>query len=164
MIQGRSNAVFTVDERTSRFNYLIVNQDSGEAEMRYHLEFDDGDKHYALDGRKYMEKNGALATASSPANPLAGTRELLDDYTTLFCHISRIESNGAFTEVGLGYLKFKTFEDLAAIGNLAGFLANFQVSGTTDPLIRLRAQLRFLAFTGQFVQREYDPLALPIIT
>jgi hypothetical protein len=30
--------------------------------------------------------------------------------------------------------------------------------------MQLQARMRFLAFTGQFVQREYDPLALPVIT
>jgi hypothetical protein len=59
-------------------------------------------------------------------------------------------------------LKFHTFEDLAAVSNFAGFLASFQVTGTGDPLIQLQARLRFLAFTGQFVEREYDPLALPV--
>jgi hypothetical protein len=59
-------------------------------------------------------------------------------------------------------LKFKTFEDLAAVGNLVGFLASFQVTGTSDPLLQMQARMRFLAFTAQFVQLEYDPLALPI--
>jgi hypothetical protein len=63
--------------------------------------------------------------------------------------------------VGLAYLKFRTFEDIAAVGNLAGFLGSFQITGTTDPILQLRARMRFLAFTGQFVQREYDPLSPP---
>ena len=62
-------------------------------------------------------------------------------------------------ETGTAYLKFRTFEDLAAVGNLAGFLASFQVTGTSDPAMQLQARMRFMAFTAQFVQREYDPLA-----
>ena len=46
----------------------------------------------------------------------------------------------------------------AAVANLAGFLTSFQVSWTSDAAIQLQARLRFLAFTGQFVTREYDPL------
>ena len=64
--------------------------------------------------------------------------------------------------MGLGYLKFKTFEDLAAVGNLVGFLASFQVTGTNDPVIQMQARMRFLAFTAQFVQITYDPLALDV--
>ena len=66
--------------------------------------------------------------------------------------------------MGLGYLKFRTFEDLAAVGNMVGFLASFQVTGTNDPLLQLQARMRFIAFTAQFVQVEYDPLALPTAT
>jgi len=162
--QGKANVTYAVNEKASRFNYLILNPESGEAEMRYHIEFaSENGTGYVLEGRKYMEKNGALPVAGGAANPLGGTRELLDDYTTLFCHVSRREANGSLSELGLGYLKFKTFEDLNAVGNLAGFLASFQVTGIADPLIQLRARMRFIAFTGQFVQREYDPLALPIM-
>ena len=62
--------------------------------------------------------------------------------------------------MGAVYLRFRTFEDLAAAGNLLDFLRSFQVTGTDDPLLRTQGLLRFLAFTAQFVQREYDPLAL----
>ena len=62
-------------------------------------------------------------------------------------------------ETGTAYLKFRTFEDLAAVGSLAAFLASFQVTGTNDPVIQLQARMRFIAFTAQFVEREYDPLA-----
>jgi hypothetical protein len=58
-------------------------------------------------------------------------------------------------------LKFRTFEDLAAVSNLAGFLASFQITGTSDPVMQLQARLRFIAFTAQFVQREYDPIGFP---
>ena len=69
--------------------------------------------------------------------------------------------DGSSKEIGIGYLKFRTFEDLAAVSSLAAFLASFQITGTADPVMQLQARLRFLAFTAQFVEREYDPLAFP---
>jgi hypothetical protein len=155
--QGKDNVTYALDERSSLFNYLIVNRASGEAEMRYHLEFrsDDGTT-YVLEGRKYMQKNGAGTGA-------AAVRDLLGDYTTLYCHVYKRGSADSLQELGLAYLKFRTFEDLAAVGNLAGFLGSFQIKGTTDPMLQLRARMRFLAFTGQFVQREYDPLSAPTV-
>jgi hypothetical protein len=50
-------------------------------------------------------------------------------------------------------------EDLAATANLAGFLASFQITGTGEAVLQFQARMRFLAFTGQFVERQYDPLA-----
>jgi cholesterol oxidase len=149
---GEQQVSYVVDTQNSRFNYLEVNPATGEARMRYHLVFSrpDGRKFY-LEGTKYMQKDRGDA--------LRGMQEVLWDYTTLYCHIYEIKSGQPDTPVGLGYLKFKTFEDLAAVGNLAGFLASFQVTGTNDPAIRMQAQMRFLAFTAQFVQVTYDPLA-----
>jgi hypothetical protein len=143
-LDGRGSLTCPIDERTSRFNYLRVNEATREAEMRYHIDFrtDDGTP-YTLEGRKYLQKDQK-----------GGIAELLEDYTTLYSRVFRGEQ-----EIGTARLKFRTFEDLAAIGNLAGFLASFQVTGTDDPLIQLQGRLRFLAFTGQFVQREYDPLS-----
>ena len=89
---------------------------------------------------------------------IRGIQEVLADYTTLFCHIYESGSDGTSKEVGIAYLKFRTFENLVAIGSLADFLRSFKVTGTTDPFRQLQGQLRFLAFTGQFIQREYDPL------
>jgi hypothetical protein len=88
--------------------------------------------------------------------------ELLADYTTLYCHVYRHQDADTLVEIGIAYLRFKTFEDLAAVGNLAGFLASFQITGTSDPILQLQARMRFIAFTGEFVQREYDPLALAV--
>jgi hypothetical protein len=79
---------------------------------------------------------------------------VLADYTTLYYSVTENNSHA-----GAGVLKFRTFENLAAVGNLAGFLRSFTVTGTDDPVIRLRAQMRFLAFTAEFVMREYDPVA-----
>jgi cholesterol oxidase len=141
---------FTIDPGKSYFNYLRVNGQTGEAEMRYYLEWATPEgKRYSFEGRKYMQKDAS------------GTREVLDDYTTLYTRLFEMGAGGK-TELATGLLKFRTFEDLAAVGNLAGFLAGFRVTGTDDPRLQLMARMRFLAFTGQLVQREYDPLALPI--
>jgi choline dehydrogenase-like flavoprotein len=143
---GFSPAVFVVDPARSRFNYLRVNPASAEAEMRYHLEFrsPDGDA-FVFEGRKFMQGD-----VSAPAT----AAEVLADYTTLYYSVTENNSHA-----GAGVLKFRTFENLAAVGNLAGFLRSFTVTGTDDPVIRLRAQMRFLAFTAEFVMREYDPVA-----
>ena len=86
------------------------------------------------------------------------SREILQDYTTLYCHVYEQMAGGALRETGTAYLKFRTFEDLAAAGSLAAFLTSFQITGTNDPMIQLQARMRFIAFTAQFVEREYDPL------
>ncbi len=116
--------------------------------MHYYLEFaDPSGKRYTLDGIKYMQKD-----AGQPA-----VRDLLGDYTTLYTHVAALQPGGSAQETGVGYMKFRTFEDLAAVSSLAGFLTSFQVTGTSDPVMQLNARLRFLAFTGQFVEREYSP-------
>jgi hypothetical protein len=152
---GFTPAIINVDPRRSTFRYLWQNPETEEAEMRYTLFFSgmDGTR-YRLFGRKYMEKN-------RPAGPDA-VREVLEDYTTLYYSVSK-GTDESWTVLGTGVLRFRTFEDLPAVGNLAGFLRSFNVTGTGDPLIRVQAQMRFLAFTAQFVQREYDPLAPAVI-
>jgi hypothetical protein len=89
---------------------------------------------------------------------LRGMREVLEDYTTLFCHVYEERQQGR-RELGTAYLKFRTFEDIAAVQNLTGFMRSFKVTGTDNPLLQLQGQMRFLAFTAQFVQQEYDPLS-----
>jgi hypothetical protein len=151
---GRANATFPLDEKDSYFNYLRINPATREAEMRYHIVFQaDGVKH-SLEGRKYMQKDEVGAVRA--------TQEVLEDYTTLYTHVYAHEAAGK-QELGTGLLKFRTFEDLLAVGNLAGFLASFRVTGDVDPGVRLLGQLKFYAFTGRFVQLEYDPLALPTL-
>jgi hypothetical protein len=143
--EGKGSATFAIDTNSSRFNYLKMNPATAEAEMNYHIEFVAADaRRYTLDGTKFMQKD---------SNDVG---ELLADYTTLFC---RLHQDGR--ELGQGVLKFRTFEDLAAVGSLAQFLVSFQITGTKDPLVQFQARMRFLAFTGQFVQREYDPLGWP---
>jgi cholesterol oxidase len=149
--EGSTPAVFTIDESRSAFNYLRVNTATGEAEMRYHLEFQTPDERsFVFDGRKYMQKDETHAR-----NAVA---ELLEDYTTLYARVYR-QGPAGLQEIGTAYLKFRTFEDLFAAGNLAGFLGSFRVTGTDAPELQLAAKMRFLAFTAQFVQREYDPLS-----
>ena len=149
LFESQTPATFAIDAAASRFHYLRINPVTAEAEMRYHIEFvSTAGRRYALDGTKYMQKDGT------------GIREVLEDYTTLYCHVWDL-SGGAQKEMGTALLKFRTFEDLAATGNLTAFLASFRVTGTSDPAIQLQARMRFIAFTAQFVEREYDPIALP---
>jgi len=149
---GRGPVSFALDERKSYFRYLSVNPETREAEMQYYLEFTtDAGSRFALDGRKYMQKN-------RPAGSDAA-REVIDDYTTLFGQVYEFAGEER-RQKGSAYLKFRTFEDLAAAGSLLDFVRSFQVTGTDDPLLRTQGLLRFLAFTAQFIQHEYDPLAL----
>jgi cholesterol oxidase len=144
--ESRGPVTYPIDRHKSRFNYLKVNTATGEAEMNYHIEFDVEGTRYLFEGRKFMQRDAG------------GVQEVLEDYTTLFCRVTEM---GSGRELGSAYLKFKTFEDIAAVGSLAAFLRSFSVTGTKDPRLQLQAQMRFLAFTGQFVQGEYDPLSLP---
>ncbi len=145
---GQGPVTYSLDSPGSRFSYLRVNPETGQAELCYHIEFRTPEGHqFVFDGRKYMQRSGGDAI-----------RDVLSDYTTLFSHVYE-KKDGTLEHLGAAYLKFRTFEDLAAIANLAGFLQSFHITGTSDPILRLRAQMRFLAFTAQFVNREYDPLS-----
>ncbi len=142
--EGQGPATFAIDSSNSQFNYLKVNLATGEAQMNYHIEFVvGGGRRFTFIGVKYMEKD---------------VGNLLLDYTTLYCHVYEQGPGDSLTESGTALLKFKTFEDFAAVENLAGFLGSFQITGTGDPAIQFQARMRFLAFTAQFVQREFDPL------
>lgn len=152
---GFSPASIRIDPRESTFRYLVVNPDTREAEMRYYLYFRgiDGTR-FRLLGQKFMQKNRDAGTDD--------LREVLEDYTTLFYSVVRQDDTKEWVESGAGVLRFRTFENLSAMESLTEFLRSFQVTGTDDPLIRVQAQVRFLAFTAHFVQREYDPVALPV--
>lgn len=148
---GSGPVTYPADDRRSLFNYLRVNEQTREAEMRYHLEFSSpAGRRFTLEGRKYMQKDAS--------GGLRAIREVLEDYTTLFCHIYEKTAAGQI-ELGTAVMKFRTFEDLSAIRSLTDFLGSFRVSNTSDPLLKLQAQMRFLAFTASFVEQEYDPLA-----
>src|SRR5579863_4796057 len=144
---GQGPATFPIDPLQSYFNYLRVNPETQEAEMNYHLYFLDSQKNeYLFFAKKYMQRD--------PAAKVVGVQEVLHDYTTAYCHLTRTADG---QEPGTGLVKFKTFEDPAAVASFAQFLASFQVTGTDDPKLKAQGQLRFLAFTNQFVIREYGP-------
>ena len=86
--------------------------------------------------------------------PIAdSTRDLLGDYTTLYTHISQLAPDGTSTEIGIGYMRFRTFEDLAAISNFAAFLTSFRVTGTSDPEhMKQDLASRALALSAESVQ------------
>ncbi|HEV2495479.1 MAG TPA: GMC family oxidoreductase [Terriglobia bacterium] len=147
---GKGEASFTLDPLKSYFNYLRVNPQTQEAEMQYHLYFQDAQQNeYLFHAVKYMQRD--------PHSPVAGVREILHDYTTAYCHLTQMASS---KELGTGLVRFKTFEDLAAVGSFANFIESFQVTGTDNPILKAQAQLRFLAFTNEFVLREYEPLSV----
>ncbi len=151
LFSGGAASAMPVDAARSYFNYLRVNEQTREAEMRYHLEFSSPDgRRFRLAGTKYMQKD--------ETGGLRAMREILEDYTTLFCRIYEIRPGGD-EELGTALMKFRTFEDLSAVRNLTDFLGSFRVTNTDDPLLKLQAQVRFLAFTTRFVLGEYDPLA-----
>jgi hypothetical protein len=152
---GLGAVTFGIDSSASRFHYLSVNSATGEAEMVYHIVFQSAaGRRFTLEGHKYMQKDKSSGVVAS-------VQDLLQDYTTLYCHVTEQLADGTSNETGVAYLKFRTFEDLAATGSFAAFLASFQIAGTDDPLVQMQARLRFLAFTAQFVTREYDPLGFP---
>jgi cholesterol oxidase len=153
---GLSPVTFGMESPASQFHYLRIDPATGEAEMNYHIQFQTAQgRQFAFDGVKYMQKDNSSGVVAS-------VQDLLQDYTTLYCHVTELLADGTSNELGVALLKFKTFENWAAVGNLAGFLASFQVTGNSDPLVQLQARMRFLAFTAQFVVREYDPLGFPV--
>ncbi|MGH9449913.1 MAG: GMC oxidoreductase, partial [Terriglobia bacterium] len=144
---GRGPASFAVDASRSTFNYLRVDPATGITGMLYRLYFEDAQKEsYCFAARKVMRRD--------PAQPWAGPREILHDYTTAYCHLTQ-ETSGQ--ELGSGVLKFRTFQDFSAVRSLGDFLKSFQVTGTDSLWIKAHARLRFLAFTNQFIVREYEP-------
>jgi cholesterol oxidase len=145
---GQGAATFEVDPQKSTFNYLRINPATQEAEMLYHLYFRDSQqREYLWHGRKYMQKD--------QDGGLRAVQEVLHDYTTLYCHLTETATG---QERGTGLLKFKTFENPAAVGSFSAFLGSFQVTGTINLVEQAHAQLRFLAFTNQFIFWEYNLL------
>ena len=47
---------------------------------------------------------------------LQGIAEILQDYTTLYCHVYEQMAGGSARETGTAYLKFRTFEDSGGSG------------------------------------------------
>ena len=119
--------------------------------MRYHLRFRSGDgRSLTFEGRKYMQKD--------EGGGLRGMQEVLEDYTTLFCHVYEEQPQGR-RELGTAYLKFKTFEDAAAVRSLMDFLRSFKVTGTDNPLLQLQAQMRAIPGTQhrRILRLDEDP-------
>lgn len=112
--------------------------------MRYQIYFQDQQKKdYLFLARKYLQRD--------PQKSIAGVQEILHDYTTAYCRLSESDSG---EELGTGLLKFKTFENLAAIENCLSFIKSFRVSGTDNPVFKAQAELKFLAFTDQSLIHE----------
>ncbi len=142
---GQGEVTYEVDPHKSTFNYLRINPTTQETEMLYRLYFrDHQQREYLLHGRKYMRQDQG-----------GGPKEVLHDYTTLYCHLTATMSGQA---LGTALLKFRTLENPEAVGSFAAFLRSFQVTGTTNPIERAHGQLRFLAFTNRFIFGEYGPL------
>ena len=131
-------------EEGSRFQYQRLNPETGEAEMTYHIVFSAKGRKFLLECVKYMQKEGDRGSNTID--------EVLNDYTTLFCRVYEAPPEGERITIGIGYLKFRSFENLATIGNLPGFLRCFDVSGSDDPRVQFRAQMRLLAFTAPYVR------------
>ena len=82
---GADNVTLAMNEDATLFHYLIVNPDTREAEMRYHIEFTSAaGKAYVFEGRKYMQKDSPVGSGTA-----AAITDLLGDYTTLYCHVYR---------------------------------------------------------------------------
>jgi hypothetical protein len=148
--EGQSPATFMFEDG-SRFQYQRLNPATGEAEMTYHIMFSARGRKFLLEGVKYMQKDVGAGPQTID--------EVLNDYTTVFCRVYDVLPAGNRNVMGIGYLKFRTFENLATVGNLPGFLRSFEVSGSDDPRVRFHAQMRFLAFTAPYVQRKYQAAA-----
>jgi cholesterol oxidase len=145
---GQGPATFHLDAKKSYFNYLRVNPATQEAEMVYHIYFRDSrSREFLLQGLKYMQKD--------LRGGVVGVKEILHDYTTLYCHLTETSSG---KELGCALLRFKTFENIQAVGSMASFFSSFRVTGTENPVLKAEGLARFLAFTNQFSLREYDPL------
>jgi len=54
---------------------------------------------------------------------------LLEDYTTLYCHVRQALTDGTQRKTGTAYVKLRTFENLHAMAGFAAFLASFQITG-----------------------------------
>ena len=133
-------------EGDSYFNYLRMNPKTEEREMRYHIRFKHRERLFLFDGTKFMQKNHK-----------GDINEILEDYTTLYCRITKSDDG---MQVGVAKLKFRTFEDIKSIASLLEFGFSFQVTGTTDLWKKIAARNKFNAFTMQFIFDEYNPVGL----
>lgn len=130
----------------SVFHYLVLNADTQEHEMRYHIRFTHKGTSMVLSGTKFLQKDGKGDFA-----------EVLYDFTTLFVEVKQEDSGKT---IGVALMKFRTFESLAAAASLFQFGTSFHVTGTEDPLVEAAAFAKFNAMTTRFIFQEYDPLGL----
>ena len=142
---GESDVISKLEEG-SHFNYLRLNPDTDEREMNYHIRFSHKGDAFLFEGTKFMQKDNK-----------GDIKEILDDYTTLYCRISRRDGN---IQIGAAKLKFKTIEDIESIVSLLDFAMSFKVTGTTEHFTKVRALNKFNAFTLQFILDEYNPVGL----
>ncbi len=142
-LNGDRDVVCTLEEG-SYFNYLRMNPETEEREMRYHIRFKHKDRLLLLNGTKFMQKDHK-----------GNIKEILEDYTTLYCRITQVDDG---VQVGVAKLKFRTFEDIESIASLLEFSFSFQVTGTTNLWKKIAARNKFNAFTTQFILDEYNPL------
>ncbi len=133
-------------EEGSYFNYLRMNPETEEREMRYHIRFKHNDRLFLFDGTKFMQKDHK-----------GDINEILEDYTTLYCRVTKSDDG---VQVGVAKLKFRTFEDIKSIASLLEFGVSFQVTGTTNLWKKIAARNKFNAFTMQFIFDEYNPSGL----
>lgn len=147
---GLGEANFAIDPKKSYFNYLRVNPATQQAEILYHIYFRDRqDKEYLFHCRKYLQRDHRVRDVGVP--------KILHDYTTAYGHLT--ETAGG-RELGTALLKFKTFENPEAVSSFTNFLSSFRVTGTDNPILKIQGQVRFLAFTNQFIVREYEPTSI----
>ncbi len=133
-------------EDDSYFNYLMINSESEEREMRYHIRFKHKEQLFLFNGTKFMQKNHK-----------GGIKEIFADYTTLYCRVTKVHDNA---QEGVAKLKFRVFEDIKSIASLLEFGLSFEVTGTTNLWKKMAARNKFNAFTTQFIFDEYNPLGL----
>ncbi len=138
--------VVSLLEQGSYFNYLRMNPETEEREMRYHIRFRHKNQLFLFDGTKFMQKDNK-----------GDINEILEDYTTLYCRITKADDS---KQVGVAKLKFRTFEDIKSIASLLEFGFSFQVTGTTNFWKKVAARNKFNAFTMQFIFDEYNPSGL----
>lgn len=143
--------ICTINSAKSYFNYLRVNPETGETEMQYRIWFFAGPgKEYLFAGRKFLDKN---------EDDNRTIREILHDFTTLYGRFYQINPDKSQRQIGSALMKFRLIEDLDAVRSLGDYLTSFQVTSREgETLNSIIARLRFLAFTNQFIFREYNPI------
>ena len=148
--EGEEDLLLKIDERRSGFQYQQLDQGSNEAHICYRLPVTPApERQLMMQGFKSLRKddNGGVG----------GRQEMLEDYTTFYGSLD--EAVPETKEIGSIFLKSKTAQDMAVLGNLSEVFRSWRVTGTEDRLLQLQAKMRFLAFAGRFLRIECDPTA-----